>query len=156
LRDDTVTVLDAFRVVALASPAMDEVRRRVQQATVGRRRHKKDPALPNPATADHGAGGNPTNRGQGRLEAALPAGGPGLEVTVVWHANQQLRSMFHTSTPSAGRATAERVLGSFRRCPIPEIARLDERCGRGGRRCSLTPTPAASATGERSHQPHHR
>lgn len=32
--------------------------------------------------------------------------------------------MFHASTPAAGRATAEQVLDSFRRCPIPEIARL--------------------------------
>lgn len=32
--------------------------------------------------------------------------------------------MFHASTPGAGRAIAERVLDSFHRCPIPEVARL--------------------------------
>ena len=37
---DTVAVLDAFHVVKLAGNALDEVRRRVQQATLGRRGHK--------------------------------------------------------------------------------------------------------------------
>ncbi len=32
--------------------------------------------------------------------------------------------MFHAPTPTAGRAVAQRVLESFHRCPIPEIARL--------------------------------
>jgi transposase len=43
LPGDTVTVLDAFHVVKLASTAMDEVRRRVQQNTLGRRGHRNDP-----------------------------------------------------------------------------------------------------------------
>lgn len=40
---DTVAVLDAFHVVKLAGNALDEVRRRVQHATLGRRGHKDDP-----------------------------------------------------------------------------------------------------------------
>jgi len=43
LPDDTVTVLDALHIVKRASTAMDEVRRRVQQATLGRRGHEQDP-----------------------------------------------------------------------------------------------------------------
>ncbi len=31
--------------------------------------------------------------------------------------------MFHAPTPAAGRATAEQVLDSSHRCPVPEIAR---------------------------------
>ena len=122
LSDTTVTVLDAFHVVKLASTAMDEVRRRVQQATLGRRGHKKDP-LYRIRRLLTTARENLTDRGRARLEAALQAGDPGLEVTVAWHAYQQLRSMFHAAA-SAGRAIAERVLDSFHRCPIPEIARL--------------------------------
>jgi transposase len=38
-----VEVLDAFHVVKLAGNALDEVRRRVQQATLRRRGHKDDP-----------------------------------------------------------------------------------------------------------------
>jgi len=40
---DTVAVLDAFHVVRLAHNALDEVRRRVQQATLGRRGQKDGP-----------------------------------------------------------------------------------------------------------------
>ena len=46
LRDelpDAVAVLDAFHVVKLATQVVDEVRRRVQQRTLGRRGHKHDP-----------------------------------------------------------------------------------------------------------------
>ncbi len=123
LPDDTVTVLDAFHVVKLASTAMDEVRRRVQQDTLGRRGHRNDP-LYRIRRLLTTARENLTDRGRARLEAALQAGDPGLEVTVAWHAYQDLRSMFHAPTPAAGRAIAERVLDSFHHCPIPEIARL--------------------------------
>src|SRR5690625_1772627 len=42
LDDDAVLVLDAFHVVALGTKALDEVRRRVQQATTGHRGRKGD------------------------------------------------------------------------------------------------------------------
>ena len=41
--EDAVAVLDAFHVVRLGTQAMDEVRRRVQQDTLGRRGHSGDP-----------------------------------------------------------------------------------------------------------------
>jgi transposase len=40
---DAVAVLDAFQVVRLGTQVVDEVRRRVQQDTLGRRGHKHDP-----------------------------------------------------------------------------------------------------------------
>jgi transposase len=40
---DATAVLDAFHVVRLAGNALDEVRRRVQQATLHGRGHKDDP-----------------------------------------------------------------------------------------------------------------
>ena len=40
---DAAHVLDAFHVTALGMKALDEVRRRVQQDTLGRRGHKGDP-----------------------------------------------------------------------------------------------------------------
>jgi len=40
---DAVAVLDAFHVVRLGTQVVDEVRRRVQQDTLGRRGHKRDP-----------------------------------------------------------------------------------------------------------------
>jgi transposase len=41
---DAVSVLDAFHVVGLGTQVVDEVRRRVQQDTLGRRGHKHDPS----------------------------------------------------------------------------------------------------------------
>jgi transposase len=40
---DTVAVLDAFQVVRLGTAVVDDVRRRVQQDTLGHRGHKDDP-----------------------------------------------------------------------------------------------------------------
>src|SRR6476646_2011524 len=40
---DAVAVLDAFHVVRLGTAVVDEVRRRVQQDTLGHRGHKTDP-----------------------------------------------------------------------------------------------------------------
>jgi transposase len=59
-----------------------------------------------------------------KLNACLTAGDPGWEVTLAWHAYQQLRSMYQAETPAAGRAIAAQVIASFHECPIPEVARL--------------------------------
>ena len=40
---DTVAVLEAFHVVRVGTQVLDEVRRRVQLDTLGRRSHKNDP-----------------------------------------------------------------------------------------------------------------
>jgi transposase len=42
-----VRVLDAFQVVRLGSAAVDDVRRRRQQETLGRRGHRDDPLYRN-------------------------------------------------------------------------------------------------------------
>ncbi|MEZ0167059.1 ISL3 family transposase [Kineococcus sp. LSe6-4] len=123
LPEETVTVLDAFHVVKLAGTALDEVRRRTQQATLGRRGRKNDPLYKIRRLLTT-ARENLTDRGVARLEAALQAGDPGFEVTIAWHAYQELRSMFHAQTPTAGRGIAVKVLDSFHTCPVPEIARL--------------------------------
>ncbi|HLZ38966.1 MAG TPA: transposase, partial [Mycobacteriales bacterium] len=40
---EAVRVLDAFHVTRLGLAALDDVRRRVQQSTLGRRGHRDDP-----------------------------------------------------------------------------------------------------------------
>jgi transposase len=59
-----------------------------------------------------------------KLNTCLIAGDPGWEVTLAWHAYQQLRSMYQAEKPAAGKRIAEQVIGSFPHCPIPEVARL--------------------------------
>ncbi|MBA3800101.1 MAG: transposase [Geodermatophilaceae bacterium] len=120
---DAVAVLDAFHVVRLGTQVVDEVRRRVQQHTVGHRGHKDDPLYRIRGLLRHGAE-HLTDRQIARLDAGLAAGDPGWEVTVAWQCYQQLRSIYHTRSPAQGRRTAEHVIASFPTCPIDEVARL--------------------------------
>ena len=44
----------------------------------------------------------------GKLNTCLVAGDPAWEVTLAWHAYQQLRSMYQAETPAAGKAIRRR------------------------------------------------
>jgi transposase len=126
LRDelpDAVAVLDAFHVVRLGTAVVDEVRRRVQQATLGRRGHRDDPLYKIRGLLRHGAE-HLTDKQRARLDAGLQAGDPDYEVTLAWSCYQQLRAAYAATNPATGRKIAEKVLASFPSCPIPEIARL--------------------------------
>jgi transposase len=126
LRDelpDAVAVLDAFHVVKLGTQVVDEVRRRVQQDTLGRRGHKDDPLYKIRGLLRRGAE-HLSDKQIHRLNTHLAAGDPDFEVTVAWHSYQQLRSIYQAGDPVKGRAVAERVIDTFHTCPIPEVARL--------------------------------
>jgi len=120
---DAVAVLDAFHVVRLGTQVLDEVRRRVQQHTLGHRGHRDDPLYRIRGLLRHGVE-HLTERQLARLDAGLGAGDPSWELTVAWQCYQQLRSIYHAATPAAGRRTAEQVIASFPTCPIGEVARL--------------------------------
>ena len=109
-------VLDAFHVVRLGTQAVDEVRRRVQQDTLGCRGHKHDPLYKIRGLLRHGAE-HLTEKQQAKISHCLDAGDPDEEVNVAWQCYQQLRSI---DTP-----------------PPPQ----DER---PPRRCSTAFTPARS------------
>jgi len=121
--EDAVAVLDAFHVVKLGLQAMEETRRRVQQHQLGHRGHKNDPlySIRRPL---HAGAEKLTARQVDRIDAALAAGDPNWEVTIAWWSYQDLRSAYATKDLRAGKKIAERVLGSFHTCPVPEIARL--------------------------------
>jgi transposase len=120
---DTVAVLDAFHVVKLGTNVVDEVRRRVQQDTLGRRGHKDDPLYKIRGLLRRGRE-HLTDKQIDRLNRHLAAGDPMFEVTVAWHAYQRLRSIYQAPKPADGRAIAEQVIATFHTCPIPEVARL--------------------------------
>jgi len=102
---------------------IDEVRRRVQQATLGHRGYRDDPLYKVRRLLRHGVE-HLSAAQRARLDAALHAGDPTDEVAVAWSCYQQLRSAYNAPNPNTGRSTAEKVLASFADCPIPEIARL--------------------------------
>ena len=99
---DAVAVLDAFHVVRLGTQVVDEVRRRVQQATLGHRGHKDDPLYKIRGLLRHGVE-HLTDKQQNRLTRCLDAGDPTGEVNVAWQCYQQLRSIYHAG-PAAGRS----------------------------------------------------
>lgn len=119
---DAVAVLDAFHVVRLGTQVVDEVRRRVQQDTLGRRGHKDDPLYKIRGLLRHGVE-HLTDKQQAKISHCLDAGDPSDEVNVAWQCYQQLRSIYHAA-PANGRQIAVKVLDSFPSCPIPEVARL--------------------------------
>jgi transposase len=120
---DALAVLDAFHVVRLGTQVIDEVRRRVQQDTLGHRGHKHDPLYKIRGLLRHGAE-HLSERQLQRLNAGLEAGDPNWEVTITWSCYQQLRSAYNAKLPAEGKKIAEKVLASFPTCPIAEVARL--------------------------------
>ena len=96
---DATAVLDAFHVVKLGTQAVDEVRRRVQQDTLGHRGHKDDPLYKIRGLLRHGAE-HLTDRERSRLQVGLHAGDPTGEVTLAWQCYQRLRaSITHPARP---------------------------------------------------------
>jgi len=121
--EDAIAVVDAFHIVKLGGQALDEVRRRVQQETLGHRGRKGDPLFGIRMILRCGIE-RLTEKQRARLTAAIDADERHAEVLVAWLAAQELRSAFHRKDLAAGRRIAEHVLDSFPSCPIPEIARL--------------------------------
>ena len=120
---DATSVLDAFHIVKLAGDALDEVRRRVQQDTLGHRGRTGDPLyqirLLLRASRDR-----LTKRQQERLREAFTADEAHISVEVAYQLTGQVREVFHQATPTQGRRLAARLIESLPTCPIPEIARL--------------------------------
>ena len=121
--EDATAVLDAFHVVKLGTAALDEVRRRVQQDTLGHRGRKGDPLFGIQTILRAGAE-NLTEKQRARLVAALDADPAHEEVFIAWQCAGQLRSAYHAKDLAEGRRIAEKAVDSFHSCPIPEIARL--------------------------------
>jgi len=120
---DAVAVLDAFHVVKLGTQVVDEVRRRVQQDTTGHRGLKDDPLYKIRGLLRHGSE-NLSARQQIRLATGLRLGDPNGEVELAWQCYQRLRSAYRAKLPVEGRRIAQKIIDTWRTCPIPEVARL--------------------------------
>lgn len=116
-------VVDHFHAVRLANQALDEVRRRVQQATLGHRGWKGDPLYGirrRLLTAHDRLGAGSYERMLERLEAGDPAG----EVAAAYLAKELLREVYATTdVDEAGMR-----LGAFhdhcRQAEVRELTRL--------------------------------
>lgn len=121
--DHAVRVADAFHVVRLANRCIDQVRRRVQNQTLGHRGRRADPLFGIRKLLLTG-----TERlddpGRRRMQAGLRAGDPNGEVYEAWMAKEMVRDVYLAAT----RDDAFELLAvAAWRCdtsPVPEVATL--------------------------------
>lgn len=95
---DAVQVADPFHVIKLANQRLDEVRRRVQNETLGHRGRKHDPLFRSRrllTRADERLDG----QGRTKLLGLLAAGDPRGEVRTAWHAKEVVRSIYDHTDP---------------------------------------------------------
>ncbi len=121
--EDATAVLDAFHVVKLGTTVVDEVRRRIQQETLGHRGRKGDPLYGVQNVLRAGAE-RLTDKQLDRLATAIEANPAHEALYVAWRCAQDLRAVYHATDVAEGRRRAEEILASFHTCPIPEVARL--------------------------------
>jgi transposase len=116
-------VVDHFHAIRLANTAVDQVRRRTQQATLGHRGRKPDP-LYRIRKLLLTAAEQLTGRGRARLRAGLAAGDPTGAVAAAWQGKELLRAVYRAVGPAAARAALDRF---YRWCDgvgVPELSRL--------------------------------
>jgi transposase len=116
-------VVDHFHAIRLANTAVDQVRRRVQQATLGHRGRKRDP-LYRIRKLLLTAQEQLTQRGRVRLRAGLAAGDPGGEVAAAWQGKELLRAVYRAVGMPAARAALDRFYRWCDGVQIPELSRL--------------------------------
>lgn len=117
-------VLDAFHVVRLGLAAVDDVRRRVQQQTLGRRGHREDPLYRGRRLLRR-TFTTLNQRQWTRLEHTLAAGDPTGALTQAWIVAQELMLLYKRSHDLAGaRHRLWRILDRCARSEVPELLRL--------------------------------
>lgn len=96
---DAVQIADPFHVVKLANFVLDEVRRRVQNETLGHRGHKTDPLyrVRKLMTIAHE---RLDEQADTKLRGLLAAGDPHGEVRTAWHAKEVVRSIYDIDDPA--------------------------------------------------------
>jgi transposase len=116
-------VVDHFHAVRLANVVVDQVRRRVQQTTLGHRGRKRDP-LYRIRKLLLTAAEQLTSRGRARLRAGLAAGDPGGEVVAAWQGKELLRAVYAADGMLAARAALDRFYRWADGIGVAELSRL--------------------------------
>lgn len=121
---DATQVADPFHVVKLANSKLDEVRRRVQNDTLGHRGRTDDPLYKCRkllVMADERLDAN----GKTKLLGLLEAGDPKGEVRTAWHAKETVRQIYSHTNATVAAEYVERLGHDLQdeSCP-PEINQL--------------------------------
>jgi transposase len=116
-------VVDHFHAIRLANAAVDQARRRTQQATLGHRGRKHDP-LYRIRKLLLTAQEQLTQRGRVRLRAGLAAGDPTGEVAAAWQGKELLRAVYAASDLAHAQAALERFYRWADGVNVAELSRL--------------------------------
>jgi transposase len=116
-------VLDAFHVVRLGLDALDQVRRRVQQETLGHRGHAGDPLFRIRRLLRRGHEHH-SERSWARLLAGLAAGDRDEQVGRAWIAAQELRLLYREPSRDRAERRLLRWFTAIAEHEIPELVRL--------------------------------
>ena len=136
-------VVDPFHVVALANRAIDEVRRRVQNETLGHRGRSGDPLYEIRRLLLRGIERH-TERSRARLDAGLAAGDPRDEVLDALLAKESLRTMYAAEDSTEAARRLEAFLAECRESRVPELHRLARTVARWRRQILAHHTTGAS------------
>ena len=118
-----VRVLDAFHVVRLGLDAVDQIRRRVQQDTLGQRGHAADPLFGIRRLLRRGHEHH-SDRSWARMLAGLAAGDEDEQVGRAWIAAQELRLLYREPTRDRAEQRLLRWFTAVAEHEIPELIRL--------------------------------
>ena len=116
-------VLDAFHVVRLGLDALDQVRRRVQQDTLGHRGHAGDPLFRIRRLLRRGHDHH-SPRSWTRMLAGLAAGDRDQQVGRAWIAAQELRLLYRCPDRDRAERQLLRWFVDVAEHEIPELVRL--------------------------------
>jgi len=120
---DATLVIDHFHAIRLASTAVSDVRRRVQQDTLGHRGRSNDP-LYGIRRLLLRTWVNLTERGWERLRAGLAAGDPDGHVAAVWLARELLSEVYAARNLAHARRRLIVFLQHAADAEVPELTRL--------------------------------
>lgn len=121
---DATQVADPFHVVKLATQRLDDVRRRVQNETLGHRGRKNDPLYRCRRLLTM-ADERLDDTARAKLLGLLDAGDPHGEVRTAWHAKETVRGIYDIDDPDLAAEFVERLGHDLQddSCP-PEIQQL--------------------------------
>jgi len=127
--DHAIRVADPFHVVRLGNRCLDQVRRRVQNQTLGHRGRKKDPLYRIRKLMLTG-----TERLEGpgleRMLLGLRLGDPDQEVLGAWLAKESVRDVYLADDPADAELLLDKTIEGCRADPVPEVGSLGRTLGR--------------------------
>jgi transposase len=121
--DHAIRVADPFHVVRLANRCLDQVRRRVQNQTLGHRGRKRDPLYRIRKLMLTGTE-RLEERGIERMLLGLQLGDPDQEVLGAWVAKESVRDVYLADAPADAALLLDKTIAGCAIDPVAEVRSL--------------------------------